>query len=256
MDNVLIGRFVGLTQLGLYTRAYALVLLPIHQINQPLASVAIPILSRLRDQPDRYRRYYCTALQGALLLLMPIVSLLIVMADDVILLMLGPAWRDSIILYRTLAIGALLQVLLSANGWLYVSTGRTRQQLRFALVSRPLTIVAFAIGVRWGAEGVALAYSLSLVALTIPSLINASRDTPVSLRDIAAQLPVPCLVSCSVASGALIAKWAASDFEIFGRMAITLAGAAAGVAVMALLLPPIRRKCLSVFNQARVVPNS
>ncbi len=57
LDNALIGRFWGSYQLGLYAKAYQMLLLPMEQINAPIASVAVPALSRLADSPERYREH-------------------------------------------------------------------------------------------------------------------------------------------------------------------------------------------------------
>ena len=43
---------------GVYRQVHQLVLVPIEQLNAPIANVAQPGLSLLQDDPDRYRRYY------------------------------------------------------------------------------------------------------------------------------------------------------------------------------------------------------
>src|SRR5207302_1799315 len=47
-DNILIGRVLGSAPLGIYSRAYALLMLP-GQVNMPLAMVLLPGLSRLQN---------------------------------------------------------------------------------------------------------------------------------------------------------------------------------------------------------------
>src|SRR4029453_14358411 len=39
LDNALIGKFWGAAQLGIYSRAYQMLLMPMQQINAPLAAV-------------------------------------------------------------------------------------------------------------------------------------------------------------------------------------------------------------------------
>ena len=57
-DKILVGRFCGSGILGLYSKAYNLLMLPISQICGPLTSVAVPALSRIQDDPKRYTSYY------------------------------------------------------------------------------------------------------------------------------------------------------------------------------------------------------
>jgi len=59
LDNVLIGRFVGALQLGCYARAYDLLRLPLQQIADPAGTVAMPTLSRLISEPERYATLTC-----------------------------------------------------------------------------------------------------------------------------------------------------------------------------------------------------
>ena len=51
LDNILLGRFWGANVLGLYSKAYSIMMLPINQIRAPLNAVAIPTLSRLQNDP-------------------------------------------------------------------------------------------------------------------------------------------------------------------------------------------------------------
>ncbi|MCH7559555.1 MAG: lipopolysaccharide biosynthesis protein [Planctomycetes bacterium] len=82
--SVLLGRFCGDHVLGLYSKAYSLLLLPIKQINGPVSLVGMPALSRLQKDPVQYRRYYSKIVSLVLLLTMPMAVLLFVTADDVI----------------------------------------------------------------------------------------------------------------------------------------------------------------------------
>ena len=54
MDKVFIGKVWGAGVLGLYGKAYEMLLLPIQQINTPVTSVAIPTLSRLQHKAPRH----------------------------------------------------------------------------------------------------------------------------------------------------------------------------------------------------------
>jgi hypothetical protein len=91
-DNIIIGRASGEAALGQYTMAYRLLLMPIRQINNPLVQVAVPTLSRLQDDPERYRRFYVHALRAATAFGMPLVGLLALLSGHLIPLLLGPGW--------------------------------------------------------------------------------------------------------------------------------------------------------------------
>ncbi|RWK74186.1 MAG: hypothetical protein EOR45_33595, partial [Mesorhizobium sp.] len=67
-DNVLVGWKSGPVELGFYTRAYSLFMLPITLVSGPIGSVIIPMLSRLQTQPDRWTRTYLSAMRLTLMM--------------------------------------------------------------------------------------------------------------------------------------------------------------------------------------------
>ena len=57
MDNIALGAFSGAVQLGLYSRAYQLLMTPLNTINAPMTRVALPVLSRLQDDQAALQRW-------------------------------------------------------------------------------------------------------------------------------------------------------------------------------------------------------
>ena len=58
IDKVLLGRFRGAEALGIYGRAYQLVSVPITNLNAAVGWMAFSALSRIQDDPRRYRSYF------------------------------------------------------------------------------------------------------------------------------------------------------------------------------------------------------
>src|SRR6266542_1676533 len=81
IDNLLIGRYWGAQQLGLYARAYPLLLLPLDQIVGPIDGVAVTALSRLADTEERYRQAYLRMLEKLAMITMPAMALMIATSD-------------------------------------------------------------------------------------------------------------------------------------------------------------------------------
>jgi O-antigen/teichoic acid export membrane protein len=78
---------------------------------------------------------------------------------------LGREWSGSVPIFQALAPAALLGALGVVTSWIYVPLGRTDRQFRWILFQTLALVAAMAIGVRWGAIGVAVAYSGTLVVL-------------------------------------------------------------------------------------------
>ena len=182
-DKALLGYFVGAAQLGLYSKAYNLFKMPIQQLNGPLNSVAMPALSRLQDRPVEYRHFYLRLVQGLAYLSMPLIAIVAAVSDLLIPLVLGEQWAEASLVFRYLALGGLITPLLWTAGWVHQSMGRADRQLRWALVSDPLYVLSFVIGVRWGAAGVALAFAITILILWLPTMAYAFQATSIELVD-------------------------------------------------------------------------
>jgi polysaccharide transporter, PST family len=182
---VLIGRVWGDLALGLYDRAYKLLLFPLQQVNNPLSRVMMPALSRLQEEPERYRHAYLRTLQQILLLTVPGVVFLIVSADQLVPALLGAQWAEAAPIFRWLGVSALVQPMNSTMGWLFMSQGRAGHFLRWGAFSAASCMAAFAAGLPWGAIGVAAAYSLTELFVRLPALWwYVTRRGPVRLGDL------------------------------------------------------------------------
>jgi PST family polysaccharide transporter len=160
IDNLLIGRYWGAQQLGVYARAYQLLLLPLDQIIAPIDGVAVSALSRLADNPDRYRQAYLRMLEKLAMLTMPAMALMIITSDWLVRVMLGPQWLETGRIFALLGIIGLVEPVSSTMGWLLISQGRTHHILQWGLIDATVSIVSIIAGLPWGAVGVAGSYAL------------------------------------------------------------------------------------------------
>jgi O-antigen/teichoic acid export membrane protein len=206
LDNILVGWYWGATPLGLYSRAYNLLMLPVRQLSGPAGSVAIPSFSRLQDNPERFARYYLAVVSLLAWITAPVFGFLFVAAKPVIVLILGSKWVDAAPVFQILVISALGQLLLETTVWLFVSRGQSNRLLQILLLISPLIALSYAAGLPYGIGGVALAGSLVLVAL-LPWVLSFSfRGTKLSLLGLGRTLVFPlslCLASILVSSAAL-----------------------------------------------------
>lgn len=184
LDNALIGRFWGSVQLGVYDKAYQMLLLPIGQVNAPITAVAMPALSRLAGEPAAYRRAYCRILEKVVLLTMPGVALMVLTADWLIGIVLGPRWAQVTPIFVLLGLSAPVVAICDTTGWLFVSQGRTRDMFSWGIVGSSLIVAGIAAGVPWGGEGVAASYSATMVLVVAPLLFwFVTRTGPVKQAD-------------------------------------------------------------------------
>ena len=243
LDNLLIGRFWGAGQLGLYARAYQLLLLPIDQMITPISAVAVPALSRLKDSPERYRSAYLRLLEKVALLTMPIMAFMIVSSDWLVAIVLGPNWAGVGPIFSLLGIAGLVQPLASTTGWLFVTQGRTNDMFKWGMIGSTITVIAIVAGLKWGAMGVAASYSLTHVLIVIPILFwFVSRSGPVRMGDFYRTIaPVALASICSF--GVLL----------FLRRSVSFNSSLAGLAVSLIVVIATTLSILVLLPQGRMV---
>jgi O-antigen/teichoic acid export membrane protein len=180
LDNLLIGKFWGADQLGLYAQAYKLLVLPLQQINFPLSTVALPGLCSVQSDPERYRSYYGKAVEVMVMLGMPISVYMAVDADNLIINLLGTQWSEAIILFRSLAPVAFISTFNVATAWVFISMGRADRQFHWNMFASAITVIGFLIGVRWGALGIAIAASITFCGLRYPGIVYCFQSSPLT----------------------------------------------------------------------------
>ncbi len=181
IDRILVGRFNGAGSLGIYERALQLMILPINQVRIPLGNVAFSALSIIQKDPERYRDYYKKLNELLSFCYMPLVLYMGIFSENIIVLVLGMNWIDVVPIFRILAIAAFILPLYSIADVVLVSCGHTRKYLLWGMFNSVSWIIAFIIGVRWGAIGLATAFVAIVYILLVPSLWFRFQGTPVSV---------------------------------------------------------------------------
>ena len=179
IDNILIGKFIGPIQTGIYTRSYRLMSLPVTQLRGPASGVVIPMLSRFQNEPSQFR---IAVLRASFLLgfiLIPLSAVLVLFSREIILVVLGQDWRAAIPVLRWLAPAALLPSMTFAVGWQLTALGKVKRSFQWNLFYVPISIIGFIIGLQWGLIGVAASRTLISFAAFFPFLLFCLHDTPV-----------------------------------------------------------------------------
>jgi PST family polysaccharide transporter len=184
VDKLLIGWRYASQSLGYYKKAYDLFALPANQLVSPLANVALAALSRIVNEPEKYRRYYLEAISIIAFIGMPISAILTLTGKDIVLLVLGPQWTKAgeIFCYFGASIGIML--IYGTQGWLHLSLGRPDRWFRWGVFEAITTSLFFIAGLPFGIAGVAIAYSLSFFIIVGPCLQYAGKPIDLKLSSI------------------------------------------------------------------------
>jgi PST family polysaccharide transporter len=199
-DKVMIGRFWGADAIGIYGRAYQIIDIPTSNLNSAVGEVAFSALSRLKDDPIRFRSYFLKGFSLVLGMTLPITIACALFADDVVFVFLGPRWNDAVTLVRLFAPTILIFAIINPLGWLVFSLGLVARGLKVGPVLAAIMIIGYAVALPYGPKGVAFAYSAVLTLWVIPHIWLCVHGTVVSVRDILVAVSQP-LASAVLAGG-------------------------------------------------------
>jgi len=180
-DNLLIGWKWGPTAVGLYEKAYSLLLMPVSQINTPLASVVVPALSKSRSDPQEYKRILMGALELIFSLTIPLLFFLAILSEQVVALWLGEDWLECASIFRYLLPAAVIGTILNTTGWTLLSQGNTKLFRTMGIVNSVIIVSCIAIGLAHGVAGVAVAYSLAMLLVFLPTWHLSLRGTGIAI---------------------------------------------------------------------------
>ncbi|MEM9354947.1 MAG: lipopolysaccharide biosynthesis protein [Pseudomonadota bacterium] len=179
-DKLLVGYRWGGEELGFYSRAYAVLLMPQNLISGPISATLLPGLSRLQNQPAEWRDLLLSAVQITSILTMFVAALLILNAEEMVAIVLGAQWGASADLVEVFGISMIARAVMSQNPWIYLSLGDTKRMIVWQLTTLPVYLGGIFIGLPYGVEGVAIGFSVAQLLLCLPSVFVAAAGTPVS----------------------------------------------------------------------------
>ena len=231
-EKVLLGRFWGADAIGIYGRAYQLVRIPTDNLNGAVGEVAFSALSRIQHDPGRIRSYFLKGYSLVLAMTLPLTIACAVFADDVILVLLGPKWKEAGAIFRLLAPTILVFATANPLSWLLSSLGMVGRLLKMALAIAPAMIISYFLGLPYGPRGVAIAYSTVMSLWLLPLIAWAVHGTMISVRDILVTIARPLAsglvagliaLAARMAYGQFLSPWPRVILEV-GVLLISFAG--------------------------------
>ena len=228
LDVLIIGKVIGRDGVGVYSYAKQLVLAPILMIVPVVTQVSFPTMARVQADAGRFRGIFLRSLRTVAFLVFPVCGLLMVTADEVVILCFGRAWGATLLIVQILAIFAALRAVAMLLGVMMNACGRMRRQFLWnlaQLVLVPVTMIPLAdrglTGVAWGWTGLQL-------ALVLPGWLVLVRPVcGAALREYVSLFLAPLAVSALV----VVAGYAAQT-PFAGHLARLAAAGAAGGAIL------------------------
>lgn len=217
-DKVVIGRFLGVTQLGIYSVAERFMRYTVYALARVLTGVLFPAMSRVQNDPDSVRKGVLRSGASIAAVALPLMVGMSAVAPEFVLVILGERWLGTVPLIQVLAPAGAVQAIIVGVSTVFMAVGRADLQFRIGLATGVAYVVSFVVGVQWGLVGLAIAYAIAVAIMAVPGLVLPLRVADVRTRDFLRCI-APYVVTVTVMGGLVVAAM------------LTLAGAGVGPAV-------------------------
>ncbi len=161
-DNLVVGRWLGAAALGVYGRAYNLMVMPATAFGRIVNRVLFPVMAQVQDQRSRLANGYERALAIVALLSLPLSSFLWVVAPELIPVILGPAWGAAVLPFRLFTVSLLFRMSSKISDACTKAAGEVYKRALIQFAYAALVVVGAIIGQRWGVGGVAVCVSIAM----------------------------------------------------------------------------------------------
>ena len=147
LDKLLIGKHMGMSDLGYYEKSYRLMMLPLQNITQVITPVMHPIFSDFQNDKAKLATSYERILRFLAFIGLPLSVLLFFTAEEVTLIIFGVQWLPSVPVFRLLSLSVGIQIILSSSGSIFQAAGDTRSLFVCGVFSSVLNVTGILLGI-------------------------------------------------------------------------------------------------------------
>ena len=154
IQGLIIGKQFSPTVMGYYAQAKKLEEVPTTSLSGIVSQVTFPVFSTIKDNVSSLLSVHKKCVHATNFINIPLMTLLIVIAEPLIVLLFTDKWLPSVPYFQILCVAGLANCLQSINYQLYVAMGYSKSMFRWNLIKRSVGLVLIFVGVIIGVEGI------------------------------------------------------------------------------------------------------
>lgn len=167
-DNLLVGKYYGTNDLGIYNRGYLMLQLPLNLITGLFNTVLFPSLVKYKNEGGNVEGEYFFILKVLSVINLPIGFILIIFPEQFVRILWGNNWIGVASLLPYFGLMVMIQTLLSTFGNILVLQDKERVLMFTGWVSAGSLIVGIIYGATVSLIGVAAFYTFTFVVFVFP----------------------------------------------------------------------------------------
>ena len=170
-DQLVIGKLLGASALGVYSIAFRIMALPAYIVGGAIQSALFPKFVHLKDNLPQLRRVVLTSTNLQAAFVFPGMAAVAVASSSFFTILLSPSWESAALIFALMAPAGALQTVTQMNGVLLQAVGHTGARLRLTVEYAIIWLVALAPLALLSLPAVAAGFSI-LYLLYLPRLLN------------------------------------------------------------------------------------
>lgn len=123
-DNIVVGKILGSSSLGIYQMAYKISILPISEISDVISQVVFPVYTKIEGDTKRLISAYLKTMILISIGSVVLGSIVFFFAKDIVLIILGPQWASAVPVLQILALYGVLRTIAGPSSALFLSKGK------------------------------------------------------------------------------------------------------------------------------------
>lgn len=167
-DNLLVGRYYGILDLGIYNRAYQMLMIPMGLITGIFTSVLYPSLIKYKNEEGDVQKEYYFMLKLISLINIPVALILIAFPYSFVNILWGKNWLAVAKLLPYFGLLIMTQTLTSTIGSVMIMEKKEKAMMYSGWVNAALMIGGIIYGATISLTAIAAFYSLAYIVLVLP----------------------------------------------------------------------------------------
>ena len=215
-DDAIIGKIIGMRELGFYSYAYLIANLPSTHFTNIFSEVIFPSYSTISGDRIKLKNAFLSVLKLVSHIAIPAGVGILILSKEIVLLLLGPVWEPVIEPLRILVIFGVVRSLAATTGPIFKAIGKPNI-IFYVTLGKLLVILAiiFPLTITYGIVGAALAVTLPMALEQLFLWKILSKTLNVSIPEIGNRVIFPGLTGLITAGVVISLKIYFPANEIF-----------------------------------------
>lgn len=223
--QIIIGKQFNATQVGLFTQANQLSLMPAMTMTTVIQRVTYPMLSNIQNDVNKFEETYLLTLRLAALVVFPLMAGLSISAEPFINVVLGAKWLPAAELLTILSFAFMLYPIHAINLNLLQVKGRSDIFLKLEIIKKSLITVMLVITIPLGVKAMCIGLLIhSFIAFFINSFYTGKFSKLSTQKQLKALLPIwmGVFVCAGLTHGVYLVIENAIDTNFYIQLAVNL----------------------------------